>query len=88
MLLDVGEDCLILHGADGNYKLDLDLPFDVNNEETGAQFNRKTKVELVNFSIKTELLHTIILVLFILPNNNVHIDIFIGISKTWKSILV
>jgi len=44
MMLDVGEDCLILHASDGNYKLDLDLPYDVNNDETGAQFNRKTKV--------------------------------------------
>jgi len=43
-MLDVGEDCLILHASDGNYKLDLDLPYDVNNDETGAQFNRKTKV--------------------------------------------
>lgn len=44
MMLDMGEDCLILHAADGNYKLDIDLPFHVNNEEAGAQFHRKTKV--------------------------------------------
>ena len=44
MILDVGEDCLILYASGGNYKLDLDLPYNVNNEETGAQFNRKTKV--------------------------------------------
>ena len=44
MILDIGEDCLILHASDGNYKLDLDLPHNVNNDETGAQFNRKTKV--------------------------------------------
>lgn len=44
MILDIGDDCLILHAYDGNYKLDLDLPHNVNNDETGAQFNRKTKV--------------------------------------------
>lgn len=49
MILDVGEDCFILYANDGHYKLDVDLPFDVNNEETGAQFNRKTKVRDEHF---------------------------------------
>ena len=50
MLLDVGEDCVILHAKSGKYKLDIDLPFDVDNDSAGSQFNRKTKVRfLVHF---------------------------------------
>jgi len=43
MILDVGEDCLILYANDGNYKLDIDLPCNVDNNNTGAQFNRRNK---------------------------------------------
>ena len=42
--LDVGEDRLVLHVNPDKYHLDLDLPFDVDNETCGAQFNKKTKV--------------------------------------------
>ena len=42
--LDVGEDRLVLHVNPAKYHLDLDLPFDVDNETCGAQYNRKTKV--------------------------------------------
>lgn len=52
MILDVGEDCLILHASDGNYNLDLDLPYNVNNDGTGARFNRKTKVLTVTLSVQ------------------------------------
>lgn len=51
MILDVGEDCLILHASEGNYKLDLDLPHNVNNDETGAQFNKKTKTLTVTLPV-------------------------------------
>eukprot|EP00111_Clytia_hemisphaerica_P004458 TCONS_00012749-protein len=51
VILDVGEDCLILHASDGNYKMDLDLPYNVNNDETGAQFNKKTKVLTVTLPV-------------------------------------
>jgi len=51
MLLDVGEDCLILHGNDGNYKLDIDLPYDVDNDNAGAQFHRKTKVLTITIPV-------------------------------------
>ena len=44
LILDVGEDCCILTSSDGKLKLDLDLPEAVNENDTGAQFNRKTKV--------------------------------------------
>lgn len=51
MILDVGEDCFILYANDGHYKLDIDLPFDVNNEETGAQFNRKNRKLTVTMAV-------------------------------------
>jgi len=51
ILLDVGEDCLILHASDGNYKLDIDLPFDVLNGNTGGQFHRKTKILTVTIPV-------------------------------------
>lgn len=42
--LDVGEDRLVLRVNPDKYHLDLDLPFDVDNDACGAQYNRKTKV--------------------------------------------
>lgn len=42
--LDVGEDRLVLRVTPQKYQLELDLPFDVDNEACGAQYNRKTKV--------------------------------------------
>ena len=50
--LDVGEDKLVLHVNPNKYHLDLDLPFNVNNETCGAQYNRKTKVGLVMSHVK------------------------------------
>eukprot|EP00794_Sanderia_malayensis_P018064 gene18064-19873_t len=44
LTLDVGEDCVILNAPSFNLKLDIDLPVNVNNEEVGAQFNKKTKI--------------------------------------------
>lgn len=43
--LDVGEDQVVLHVHPARYHLDLGLPFDVDSETCGAQYNRKTKVE-------------------------------------------
>ena len=42
--LDIGEDRLVLSVNPDKYHLDLDLSFDVDNETSGAQYNRKTKV--------------------------------------------
>jgi len=42
--LDIGEDRLVLNVNPDKYHLDLNLPFDVNKETCGAQYNRKTKV--------------------------------------------
>ena len=49
--LDVGEDRLILHVNPSKYHLDLDLPFDVDNEICGAQYNRKTKVGTLGMDV-------------------------------------
>ena len=46
--LDIGEDRLVLNVNPDKYHLDLDLPFDVDNETCGAQYNRKTKVMDIN----------------------------------------
>ena len=42
--LDIGEDRLVLHVNPVRYHLDINLPFEVDNEMCGAQFNRKSKV--------------------------------------------
>lgn len=44
LLLDVGEDRIVLTARPNLYHFDIDLPFLVNNEETGAQYNKDTKV--------------------------------------------
>lgn len=43
--LDVGEDQVVLHVHPARYHLHLGLPFDVDSETCGAQYNRKTKVK-------------------------------------------
>ena len=43
--LDVGEDQVVLHVHPARYHLDLGLPFDVDSETCGAQYNKKTKVK-------------------------------------------
>lgn len=49
--LDVGGDRLVLHVNPSKYHLDLDLPFDVDNEICGAQYNRKTKVGTLGMDV-------------------------------------
>ena len=44
LTLDVGEDRLLLTAHPRLCSLDLDLPYTVDNEETGAQFNKDSKV--------------------------------------------
>lgn len=44
IVLDVGEDRLVVHVDPDRFYLDLDLPADVKNETCGAQFNKKLKV--------------------------------------------
>jgi len=51
LLLDISEDCLLLHAPQGNYKLDIDLPYNVDSEQTGAQFHRKNKTLTVTMAV-------------------------------------
>ena len=44
LTLDVGEDRLLLTAHPRLYSLDLDLPYTVDSDETGAQFNKDSKV--------------------------------------------
>ena len=44
IVVDVGEDSLLLAAHPRLYHLDLDLPFLINTEDTGAQFNKDTRV--------------------------------------------
>ena len=55
LLLDVGEDRLFLHGGEADYKLDVDLPYDVDPENVGAQFHKKTKVSFLKLKPKQSL---------------------------------
>lgn len=43
-MLDVGEDCIILSVRPELYYLNIDLPFTVEAEEAGAQFDRESHV--------------------------------------------
>lgn len=52
--LDVGEDRVLLHVNPAKYHLDINLPFEVDNDKCGAQFNRKTKVLTVTLPVLTE----------------------------------
>lgn len=49
--LDVGEDRLVLLVNPAKYHLNLELPFDVNNETCGAQFNRQTKILTITLPV-------------------------------------
>ena len=44
MTLDIGEDRIVLATRTNVYGLDIYLPYDLVQEECGAQFNRKNKV--------------------------------------------
>lgn len=49
--LEVGEDRLLLKTRPNLFNLDIDLPFLLNNEETGSQFNRQCKVLTVTIPV-------------------------------------
>ncbi|XP_043915618.1 PIH1 domain-containing protein 1 [Protopterus annectens] len=52
LLLDLGEDRIVLWARPELYHLDIYIPFDILQEESGAQFNRSTKVLTVTMPIK------------------------------------
>ncbi len=44
MTLDIGGDRILLETRSNIYRLDVYLPFNIVQDEVGAQFNRTTKV--------------------------------------------
>ena len=61
MTLDIGEDRILLETRSNVYLLDIFLPFNIIQEEVGAQFNRQTKVALfanIIYVISVRLLKT------------------------------
>ena len=49
--LEVGEDRVLLKSRPNLFYLDIDLPFLLNSEETGSQFNRQSKVLTVTIPV-------------------------------------
>ncbi|XP_033635576.1 PIH1 domain-containing protein 1-like [Asterias rubens] len=49
--LDLGEDRVLLHAHPNLYHMDIYLPFDVNSDEAGAQFNKDNKVLTVTLPV-------------------------------------
>lgn len=50
--LDLGEDRVLLKAHPDLYSLDIYLPFDILQDESGAQFNRNTKVLTLTLPVK------------------------------------
>ncbi len=47
----MGEDRLVLNTRPKLFYLDIDLPYLVDSEDTGAQFNRQSKVLTVTLTV-------------------------------------
>lgn len=45
-MLDIGEDRLVLETRSNVYHLDIFLPYNLIQEECGAQFNRNSRVSI------------------------------------------
>ncbi|XP_072016431.1 PIH1 domain-containing protein 1-like [Amphiura filiformis] len=52
LTLDLGEDRIVLHAHPSAYYLDIYLPFYIMQEDSGAQFNRDTKVLTLTLPVK------------------------------------
>lgn len=50
--LEVGEDRILFHAHPDLYHLDIDIPYYVNNDDVGAQFNKDTKILTVTIPVK------------------------------------
>lgn len=50
-MLDIGEDRILLGTRSGLYHLDIYLPFQMNEEECGAQFDKKTKLLTITIPV-------------------------------------
>ncbi|KAI0208774.1 PIH1 domain-containing protein 1 [Lamellibrachia satsuma] len=51
--LDIGEDRILLETRSNVYRLDIFLPFNLVQEECGAQFNRKTKILTLTLPVQS-----------------------------------
>lgn len=49
--LDIGEDRILLSTRSGIYHLDIYLPYSLNQEECGSQFDKKTKVLTITMPV-------------------------------------
>lgn len=52
--LDIGEDRILLQTRSNIYYLDIYLPFDLQQSECGAQFNRKTRILTITMPVKPQ----------------------------------
>ncbi|KAE8593848.1 hypothetical protein XENTR_v10019348 [Xenopus tropicalis] len=52
LVLDLGEDRIVLWGRPDLYHLDIFLPYNIAQEESGAQFNRDTKVLTITMPVQ------------------------------------
>ncbi|XP_050393907.1 PIH1 domain-containing protein 1 isoform X2 [Patella vulgata] len=50
--LDVGEDRIVLETRSNVYDLDIYLPFNIEQDECGAQFDRKTKILTITMPVQ------------------------------------
>ena len=49
--MDIGEDRIVLNTRSGIYFLDIFLPFNLNQDECGAQFDKKTQVLTITMPV-------------------------------------
>jgi hypothetical protein len=49
--LDLGEDRILLNTRSGIYYLDIYLPYNLNQDECGAQFDKKTKILTITMPV-------------------------------------
>ncbi|XP_070543636.1 PIH1 domain-containing protein 1-like [Ptychodera flava] len=52
LTLDLGEDRILLHAHPNTYHLDIYLPYDINQDDSGAQFNRNTKILTLTLAVQ------------------------------------
>lgn len=54
LVLDLGEDRIVLWGRPDLYHLDVFIPYNIVQEESGAQFNKSTKVLTITMPVQPE----------------------------------
>lgn len=58
--VDVGEDRIVLETRSNKYYLDIFLPYLLIQEDCVAQFNRKTRVRCIRFTLLNDLYDLVI----------------------------